>query len=131
MSESVIDLRTFRDELSVAIADMFYISESEAGLELLPPEPSLRSQTAVLASLNGATEEEAGADFLEKLRNSIDPDDQGLQVYIGQWEKLFRLLRSADNDVRIYRSGTDPVEIRIVTIVSREAVILKTSAVET
>lgn len=131
MSAAGHGLSAFRNEVSDAIADMLYISESESGLELLPCDSSLTSQDALRAALPEGAGSASAAEFLEKLRRSIDTTDEALLAYLGQWEHLFQLLEDNSDDIRVYRSGSDPVEILIAAIVDGGMVVVRTSAVET
>lgn len=131
MIEAVNECERVRAELSDLIQDMLYISETEAELELLPADVLLKDQTAVEASLPDEAISESGEAFLRKLRDTIDPTDEGLWDYRHKWENFFRFLNAASDDIRVYRSGPGPVEIHIVAIVDSAAVIVKTHAVET
>ncbi len=119
---------SFRGEIGLAIRDMLYISETEAGLELLPAREGLASQDAVKASLGGAASTEDAEHFLQSIRDSVDPGDEGLRTYLQQWEDLFRLLKSRTDDICVYRHGPT---IDIAAITQGEAAIIRTAAVET
>lgn len=131
MQQPPATIDAIREQISAVIADMLYLSESEASLELLPTDDTLHAQAQV-QTLIGPVSETADADtFLASIRSSIDPDDDGLKAYLAQWESLFTLLRSHSTDICIYRSGADPVTITIAAIIGNDAVLIRTTAVET
>ncbi len=120
-----------RRELRNAVSDMIFISESEAPVMLLPADPALDSQERIAASFGPGFTVSDAETFLQQIRDSVDPADEGLQPYLAQWEGLFAMLRAATGDVCIYRSEDVPAELLIVAIVNSEALVLRTEAVET
>jgi hypothetical protein len=129
--EAKASLESIRERIGAAIGDMLYLSESEAGLELLPASDSLHSQKDVESALGAVCGTVNAATFLASIRSSIDPTDDGLKAYLAQWESLFDLLKSYTPDIRIYRSGADPVSITIAAIVPNDVVMIRTTSVET
>ena len=132
MSVPRTDNESVRGEIRDAVRDMLFISETEAGLELLPADPEPKTQEAACRSLGEYIVASDGDSFLNGIRDSVDPGDVGLATYLRQWEDLFALLTRCSNDVRVYRSTNAPdITIDIVAIVNDEAVIIRTQAVET
>lgn len=127
------------DLLSVATADVYWVSESDEPFEVvLWPDlvaqsidaETLRQQLSVTD--NVAIQTQAIADFFQPTMTLQDWHREAEKMTIGQYEQLLFMLQQYLTDLQVFRVGEGEVEIYIVGKTPAEHwLALKTLAVET
>lgn len=130
-------VRPFREKAKALTADLLFISESEAPLEILEwPEvndiqhlpEAIARHFAIPASAQTELSTEA---FLTPIHNMASPDDPAMQVISEGFDELFALLQSDGRTLIILRGGKNTVHYFIGSFGKEGSILLHTTAVET